>query len=287
MHFKHILFPFDYSAKCRRAAPFVKSLTEKTHAHLTLLNVIADPTASYPSSAAFIVPQSERDKLVESGTRLLRKYAEQTFRGEEVDTVCCIGDPAETIIRLAAESHVDLIMIPTRGCGRFRRLLLGSVTAKVLDDSKCPVWTDAHMEESDHPVHVSMQKILCAVDEKEESVSVIRKAADLAVMFSGELHLINVIPEMMVGREPAPVQWQQELKDWARHRISALRDEAGVKAEVCIDGGAISTTIGNAALEYKADLIVIGRGHRDAFLGRLRTNAYAIIRDSPCPVLSL
>jgi len=42
----------------------------------------------------------------------------------------------------------------------------------------------------------------------------------------------------------------------------------------------------DAALKYGADLVVTGRGKLHATFGRLRTNTYAIIRDSPCPVLS-
>jgi nucleotide-binding universal stress UspA family protein len=47
---------------------------------------------------------------------------------------------------MARESAFDLIMMPTRGRGRFRAALLGSVTAKVLHDSACAVWTAAHAE---------------------------------------------------------------------------------------------------------------------------------------------
>jgi nucleotide-binding universal stress UspA family protein len=42
-----------------------------------------------------------------------------------------------------------------------------------------------------------------------------------------------------------------------------------------------------AALREDADLVVIGRGRLHETLGRLRSNAYAIIRDSPCAVISV
>ncbi|MBV9223365.1 MAG: hypothetical protein JOY85_05020 [Acidobacteriaceae bacterium] len=41
------------------------------------------------------------------------------------------------------------------------------------------------------------------------------------------------------------------------------------------------------ALACQAQLVVIGRGRMQGFLGRLRTNVSAILRESPCPVLSL
>jgi nucleotide-binding universal stress UspA family protein len=42
-----------------------------------------------------------------------------------------------------------------------------------------------------------------------------------------------------------------------------------------------------AAVEQDADLVVIGRGVLKEALGRLRSNGYSIIRDSPCPVISI
>ena len=39
--------------------------------------------------------------------------------------------------------------------------------------------------------------------------------------------------------------------------------------------------------KMNADLLVIGRGSAAGMFGRLRTNAYAIIRQSPCPVVSV
>jgi nucleotide-binding universal stress UspA family protein len=42
-----------------------------------------------------------------------------------------------------------------------------------------------------------------------------------------------------------------------------------------------------AAQAHNADLLVIGRGSAAGLFGRLRTNAYAIIRQSPCPVVSV
>jgi nucleotide-binding universal stress UspA family protein len=73
----------------------------------------------------------------------------------------------------------------------------------------------------------------------------------------------------------------------AREEMEKLRDRAGVKAEVVLDGGDPATVAHAMAGKYKADLVVIGRGSAAGGFGRLRTHAYAIIRQSPCPVLSV
>jgi hypothetical protein len=56
-------------------------------------------------------------------------------------------------VEFAANHHVDLVMMPTHGVGTFRSFLVGSVTAKVLHDANCPVWTAAHALRS-MPVHL-------------------------------------------------------------------------------------------------------------------------------------
>jgi nucleotide-binding universal stress UspA family protein len=287
MHFKNVLFPFDYSERCCRTAPFVQWMIEKTGAYLTILNVIDDPAARHPAGAAFLIPQNERDEILTSSAKFLRKYARETFDSFDADAVCRMGDPAKEIIATANEIHADLIMMPTRSCGQFRALLLGSVTAKVLDDAKCPVWTDAHMDQSDRAADAEIQSILCALDGKKDSVWILRKASDLANLYSAALHLVRAVPELRVSSDALTARWEDALKETARLELSELRETAGASADICVEAGPVWVVIQHAALAHKADLVVIGRGHLDGFLGRLRTNAYAIIRDSPCPVLSI
>jgi len=287
MQLNPVLFPFDYSDRCRRTARFVNGLIEKAGAHLTILNVIEDPMARNPAGAAFRFPKSVQDEILASSTKFLREYTNETFLSFDVDAVCRMGDPAKEIIRAANEIHAGLIMMPTRGRGPFRALLLGSVTAKVLDDAKCPVWTDAHMDPCARPVDADIRSVVCALDEKKDNVWALRKASDLANLYSAALHLVRVVPEVRVSSFAPTAGWGNVSKETARLEMGELREEAGASADICVEAGSVSAVVRRAALAHNADLVIIGRGRLDGFLGRLRTNAYAIIRDSPCPVLSI
>ena len=55
-------------------------------------------------------------------------------------------------------------MMLTHDYGPFRRFLLGSVTAKILHDAACPVWTSAHLETWPVAGDVGIRKVLGAVD---------------------------------------------------------------------------------------------------------------------------
>jgi nucleotide-binding universal stress UspA family protein len=73
----------------------------------------------------------------------------------------------------------------------------------------------------------------------------------------------------------------------ARQEIANLQSEAGTSLEISVVAGPVGKVVRKVALEYDSDLLVIGRGVMQETLGRLRTESYGIIRESPCPVLSL
>ena len=51
------------------------------------------------------------------------------------------GQPVEEILRVAKESHVDLIIMGTHGRRGLKRMLLGSVAERVMREAPCPVLT--------------------------------------------------------------------------------------------------------------------------------------------------
>ena len=57
--------------------------------------------------------------------------------------------------------------------------------------------------------------------------------------------------------------------------------------ETAVEAGDVSQVVTDAARAARADLIVIGRGVMHHTLGRMRTNVYSIIREAPCPVISI
>jgi nucleotide-binding universal stress UspA family protein len=77
------------------------------------------------------------------------------------------------------------------------------------------------------------------------------------------------------------------VRDSAHQELEQLRRESGAPAELLIEPGEPAQVISEAARRLSADAVVMGRGSAAGAFGRLRTNAYAIIRESPCPVFSV
>jgi nucleotide-binding universal stress UspA family protein len=78
-----------------------------------------------------------------------------------------------------------------------------------------------------------------------------------------------------------------EMEQRIRDEIGELMATTGLKGEVAVLPGDPPKVICSEAARLHADLVVIGRGSAAGVFGRLRTNAYAIIRQSPCPVVSV
>jgi nucleotide-binding universal stress UspA family protein len=290
---QHILFPVDFSAQVNAAIPYVAGFARELDATVTLLSVV-------PPIWAGRGPKPEyADELEVSTRKRLDGALTVEVHGLRVERVVVSGDPAEGILAYANDHQVDLIMMPTHGYGTFRRLLIGSVTAKVLHDAHCPVWTAAHAAEHTGE-HMNEQgarraaeryvpkKMLCCVDGGPQSVEQMRWAAAFSHEFGAQLRLLHVVPPVadwgvLVGDQ----QLEEEEREMARKRLRALCAEARVDAPLEIEVGRIAEVVAAQAAAENADLLIIGRGKIGATLGRLRTHAYEIIQRSACPVVSV
>jgi nucleotide-binding universal stress UspA family protein len=268
----HIVFPTDFSDRSAAVAPAVKAMAAHFGARVTLISVMPPlwpPVAGDPGAAAlFDIQQLKKDLDLRLSGAFRRE-----LDGVPVERVAEVGDPAATITDVAHTNGADLIMMATRGHGPFRSLLLGSVTAKVLHDALCPVWTTAHADEPGAAPHVPGKVVLCAVDATPKTVPLMEWAAHYCRKTEADLHLVHVAAPAEAAR--------------ARETICRQLRAAQVQAPVSITTGEVAPAIREEALRIGADLVVISRGLLHETLGRLRAHSYAIIRQSPCPVLSV
>jgi len=283
---KHILFPVDFSERICGAVPFVEAMASRFGARITMMGVA--PPIPYGGmvdpSGVFIMDPDELKEDLQG--RLNRTYVKE-FSGVSVQRIADVGDPAELITQFAHSEGVDLIMMPTHGYGPFRRLLLGSVTSKVLHDAQCPVWTGAHMEQP-MPEHLNLRSILCAVEGTPKSTPVMEWASQFAKQTGAALRLVHAVRgiETWPARQ-SDLEFERDLRKEAGERIERLKSSVGIDAPVCILTGDIAESVRDEGRRHAADLIVIGRAVLDETFGRLRTHAYGIIQRSGCPVISV
>ena len=130
--------------------------------------------------------------------------------------------------------------------------------------------------------------ILCAVDGTPATPALMQWAAEFGQRIGAAVKLLHVVPPISDWLAmPGEREIQEQVRDEARAKIAAQQKAAGNQSHLRIAVGRIADTVTEEARQENADLIVIGRGSLPSTLGRLRTHAYAIIQQAPCPVLSV
>jgi nucleotide-binding universal stress UspA family protein len=289
MQVRRILFPINFSDQCRGAAHYVRAFAGRFGAEVIVAHASATQHTVFGIPEVGILPdEAGTAHVMEQKTLELNNFIAEELQNLNVTAKVKHGDPASVILRLSRELAPDLLMMPTHGFGPFRRFLIGSVTAKVLHDSHCPVWTGVHMEDAPPPDRIRFDKILCAVDvDRETGIRTLSAAADLARQTGADVVIVHAIPALETRPEQHfDAQFQTFLRKVADDEIEAMQKAAGTQFRVCIYGGPVAKVVRDAALNHSADLVMAGRGSHD-LLGRLRTHGYAIVRDSPCPVISV
>ena len=291
--FERILFPIDFSERSRAAAPFVLSMAQRYQAKVIALHVLQPPPPLYAGMNTVYPEVYDFQGLTTDLRQELQKFTDAELPKVDVTCVVETGDPASVIMDFTENEKISLIAMPTHGYGTFRRALLGSVTAKVLHDARVPVWTDAHTPEPSHRAHPQPRRILCALDLKPESRHTLEFALELAGDTDAVVEVVHSAPEGEVNPVNAERQLQELLVATARSKMVKIEEPADAthsghtEVETIVDGGSVAHIVRTLALEKRSDLVVVGRGCSHGLIGRWRQNTYEIVREAPCPVLSV
>lgn len=286
---KRIVFPVDFSKRCEGTAHVVEALGAMFQPEILMVHVLAP--LHYEAMSLEVSGPALADLIASreaDARRRLETFLKDEMASFQVRRELLEGEPARAIVDYAKREKADLIVMPTHGYGAFRRFILGSVTAKVLHDAECPVFTGVHLAEAPAPEMIRIEKIVATVDLSESAERVLDWAGYLARTTSARLIVTHVVPsiEGQAGEVFDP-DWRETFAAPARKQIQELMARHELRGEVVIDWGEPSKQVCEVAEAEGADLLIIGRAHSEKALGRLRTHAYAIIRMAPSPVLSV
>jgi nucleotide-binding universal stress UspA family protein len=287
---KKILLPVALPSTALSVVHQTAFLARHFQCEILLLHVVT--SLNYPAgvleSGHGLTEQDLHAAIIKRAQQELDLALRRELDGIAVRRLLLRGDPAREIVRTAQDEKVSLIMMSTRGPGAFYRFLLGSVTAKVLHDSDCPVWTDAQWEEA--PTReFAIRNVLCAVDLGPRSRNTVSRAAQIAAKFGARLTLVHITPGVEIygpgGLQVLP-EWKETLVGYAAREIAKLQQDVGTKAEVIIDSGGVHKLLNRAAEQVNGDLLVIGHLPASGHLGD-NHSGYAIVRESHIPVVSV
>lgn len=283
----NILFPVDFSPSSVAMAAYVKRAAAILQAKVSLVHVY-NPASYDGFELALRRTQEIAEDHEEVARQRLDSFLTNEFSISETPRIVAAGDAASEIARLVAKRGFDLIIMPTHA-GTFRRMLLGSTTAKVLNDAACPVLTSRHAE-TIAPRPLDHREFLVATDLTPDSERLLRFAQSSAAQANAKLHIIHAIQSgdaNLRHQFGLAEQVYSAEAEQARQRIAQLQQDIGSDAPVRVVVGSVKDALIEGAQLSDADVLIIGRSPHSGSRGRLRDLTYAVVRDSPFPVVSV
>ncbi|MCE5286026.1 MAG: universal stress protein [Pelosinus sp.] len=139
--YQKILVPVDGSKNSFKALKHAITLADSCKAELGILFVLvlAKQLYAYTQINTSYISDTVLDEIEEFGKKTLEEARALVPDNIPVQTFLEIGSPVEIIPDFAADNNYNLIAIGSRGLGTIKGLILGSVSAYVVANAKCPV----------------------------------------------------------------------------------------------------------------------------------------------------
>ena len=294
--FKNVLCATDFSDFSNHTVSYGVALAREFEAKLTICHVI-DLSSVTIYGEFQLDPVGQQNRIMEDANKQLEELTgNQPVAWEPLITV---GKPADEIARAVSEKAIDLVITATRGRSGLKRIILGSVTERLMRTLTCPllvIGSPEHESVNAEGWDFKLKKILVGCDFSPDSVQAFSHGLSLAQEFESELHLAHVIeppsqPDLGKGDTSVTVEIQEDYRDLLTQRLrDMVPEEAGnwCTPQTSLMEGHPYEELVNYAEENEIDMIVLGvRGHglvKTLFLG---STTDRVVRKSPCPVLSV
>ena len=136
--FSKVLVPVDGSDNSLRALDAALLLSEKIGAEVTAIHVMEDIPILHIQSEKLL--RELLDAYKKETQQILSKCSDiATRKGLSITTKLLQGNVGSTILDFCEREKYDVIIMGSRGMGKFKELILGSVSNKVVHHSSCPV----------------------------------------------------------------------------------------------------------------------------------------------------
>ena len=134
-YFRKLLVAYDGSPQSGKAVDVAFSLAECLDATVLIFAVARPPEP--PTSVELEAVLDDAKEHFEEGFKKIVERARA--HNLEIKTDMAVGHPAEQIIHRAELENIDLIVLGRRGKSLFKKMIMGSISERVLRYAHCPV----------------------------------------------------------------------------------------------------------------------------------------------------
>jgi nucleotide-binding universal stress UspA family protein len=272
---KTILVPTDFSDEAKNALDFAVQLARKTDAEVHLYHIVEHPSIpTFDTTGSGDIPDVMDDvyfiKLVEQAQKQLKEVA-KSYDPVNIITKTDLGNPFVRITEKIADSHVDLIVMGTKGASGLQEIFIGSNTERVVRNASCPVVTLSN------PCDMSrIKRIAYPTNFADDDEELLGKVKVLQELFEATLHVVKIntphsyIDNKVFNEKVSGLIEKNGIADYEVHIYNAFNEEEGI-VFFCD--------------EFEIDFIVMAthgrKGFMHFFLGSV---AEDVVNHSPIPV---
>ena len=296
INFQTIACATDLSDAAQHAVQHAISLAREYQSRLLICHIIDLPAPSMYGEA-YLAPEEQLNRNLEYA----RGYIDDLMAGQRVEWASriCAGQPAEELNRIAWEDQAQMAITATHGRKGLKRLLLGSVTERLMRTLPCPllVVRDRAPDPAQTSDTVSLfRRILVGCDFSPDADLALRHALSLAQEFQSELRLAHVIEMPTYTEILRPVLEHRqsssaEIKEFIQRKLDGLIPADArhwCRASTVLLEGQPYAQLLQYAKQEAIDLIVLGsRGHGLIDTMLIGSTTDRVIRNASCAVLSV
>jgi nucleotide-binding universal stress UspA family protein len=273
---KTILVPTDFSKTAETAFDFAISLAKKLNSKLVLMNAyqVSAPIAEVP----FGVLNDERRSLKEESEKVLKALKMKMDYAGNLAYECLSveGDTSDSILTVAKEKKVDMIVMGTTGQTGLASVLFGSVSLRVMEKATCPVMAIPPGFSITNTIH----NITYATNYHNSDLAAIVKATEIAAAMHAQLNIIH-ISNAVIGADEEKSLMRQFMEKVKKHT-----DYNDLSFQI-IHGYNIEVRLEEYIEDGSTDMLLMATHYRD-FLDKLfgRSMTKNIARSAIVPVVA-
>ncbi|HEY4797635.1 MAG TPA: universal stress protein [Bacteroidia bacterium] len=253
---KTILVPTDFSHNAECALTYAVALAKKEKAKLILLHAYhlhySLPTTSDEYYTQAI---SAKENIA---NEYQRQLCHEIKREHNVDCEykSKYGLAVDVILETAGKIRADLIIMGTKGASGLQQLFLGSNTAKVIEEAKCPV-----IAVPAEAKFKGIKKITFATDYFESDISSLKKMVEIATLFHSRITIIHVSDDEFT------LESEKDLMQTFKAKIHKQIDYENIHFEI-VHGNDLERSLAKHIEQENPDLLAMSTHHR-SFLDKL------------------
>ncbi len=280
---RSIMAATDFSAHSVSVLTHAAAIARRYQSKLYVAHVI--PTELYRTVPPEVLEEAlkqTRAYVKDAMASQLRLELLQRVQNEEVIQE---GEVAPELLKLVRKHKIGLLVIGSRGYQGLDRLLRGSVAEKMFRQARCPVLiVPPRVREQ---TAIPVRTVLYPTSFSENSIRAAPYAWFLARRHGGRLILLHVAPDSTIRSQDDLATLRAAGEERLRQLLQANGAPSG-EVLIRVEFGVVEERIVRIAVEYQADLIVLGIAAGVAAAAHLAEGvAYKIVGAAPCPVLTV